>query len=173
MRTQIFFPLSHAGGKTKNIFLYWLLLLKKSVPYSSPCFLTENTIFLVFVKVLLWLFTIQGTIFIVVQNQWDKFMLKINSCSISLALCYWIFLGNVLFLFIIVWPIMKWLHCTPYIIQCPYQLLREMYTNLSFLVSVGGLCIYYLCFRGYFGPSAGPSNPSHHRSKRYVPFRLS
>ena len=86
-----FFRLSHACGKTKNIFLYWLLLLKKSVPYSSPCFLTENTIFLVFVKVLLWLFTIQGTIFIVVQNQWDKFMLKINSCSISLALCNWIF----------------------------------------------------------------------------------
>ena len=27
--------------------------------------------------------------------------------------------------------IKKWLHCTPCIIQCPYQLLREMYTNLS------------------------------------------
>ena len=85
--TQIFFPLSHARGKTKSIFLYWLLL-KKSVPYSSPCFPTENTIFLVFVKVLLWLFTIQGTIFIVVQNQWEKFMLKINSYNISLALCF-------------------------------------------------------------------------------------
>ena len=82
-----FFPLSHARGKTKSIFLYWLLL-KKSVPYSSPCFPTENTIFLVFVKVLLWLFTIQGTIFIVVQNQWEKFMLKINSYNISLALCF-------------------------------------------------------------------------------------
>ena len=121
MRTQIFFPLSHAGGKTKNIFLYWLLLLKKSVPYSSPCFPTENTIFLVFVKVLLWLFTIQGTIFIVVQNQWDKFMLKINSCSISLALCNWIFLGNVLFLFIIVWPIMEMvtLHSIHYTMSLP------------------------------------------------------
>ena len=85
---SFFFPLSHARGKTKNNFLYWLLLQNKSVPYSSPCFPTENTIFLVFVKVLLWLFTIQGTIFIVVQNQWEKFMLKINSYNISLALCF-------------------------------------------------------------------------------------
>ena len=102
------------------------LLLKKSVPYSSPCFPTENTIFLVFVKVLLWLFTIQGTIFIVVQNQWEKFMLKINSYNISLALCFseecFIPLYNSLA------QTRKWLHCTPCIIQCPYQLLREMYT---------------------------------------------
>ena len=47
-----------------------------------------KTQFFWFLWVLLWLFTIQGTIFIVVQNQWEKFMLKINSYNISLALCF-------------------------------------------------------------------------------------
>ena len=87
-------------------------------------------IFLVFVKVLLWLFTIQGTIFIVVQNQWEKFMLKINSYNISLALCNSIFFSGECFipLYNSLAQTRKCLHCTPCIIQCPYQLLREMCT---------------------------------------------
>ena len=30
----------------------------------------------------------------------------------------------------------KWLHCTPCIIQCPYQLLREMYTICQWLFDI-------------------------------------
>ena len=135
---SFFFPLSHARGKTKNNFLYWLLLQNKSVPYSSPCFPTENTIFLVFVKVLLWLFTIQGSIFIVVQSQWEKFMLKINSYNVSLALCNSIFfLGNVLFLFIIVWPIMEMvtLHSMHYTMSLPITSWNVHQPVKDFLIS--------------------------------------
>ena len=32
--------------------------------------------------------------------------------------------------------IKKWLHCTPCIIQCPYQLLREMYTICQWLFDI-------------------------------------
>ena len=129
---SFFFPLSHARGKTKNNFLYWLLLQNKSVPYSSPCFPTENTIFLVFVKVLLWLFTIQGTIFIVVQNAQNKFIQHL------IGFVWFNFFSEECFipLYNSLAQIKKWLHCTPCIIQCPYQLLREMYTICQWLFDI-------------------------------------
>ena len=120
IRSQIFFvcPTLVARRKTSSSIDYFFW---KVGPILFSLFSNWKHNFLVFVKVLLWLFTIQGTIFIVVQNQWDKFMLKINSCSISLALCNWIFLGNVLFLFIIVWPIMEMvtLHSIHYTMSLP------------------------------------------------------
>ena len=61
-------------------------------------------------------------------------------------------------------------------ISAPIRQKSPLFSNpfpKTFLSSVCELCIYYLCFRSYFGPSAGPSNLSYHQSKRYVPFRLS
>lgn len=61
-------------------------------------------------------------------------------------------------------------------ISAPIRQKSPLFSNpfpKTFLSSVCELCIYYLCFRSYFGPSAGLSNLSYHQSKRYVPFRLS
>ena len=132
MRTQIFFlcPTLVARRKaSSSIDYFW-----KSRSHTLLLVFQLKTQFFWFLWVLLWLFTIQGTIFIVVQNQWEKFMLKINSYNISLALCFseecFIPLYNSLV------QTRKWLHCTPCIIQCPYQLLREMYTICQWLFDI-------------------------------------
>ena len=121
IRSQIFFvcPTLVARRKTSSSIDYFFW---KSRSHTLLLVFQLKTQFFGFCESVVVLFTIQGTIFIVVQNQWDKFMLKINSCSISLALCNWIFfLGNVLFLFIIVWPIMEMvtLHSIHYTMSLP------------------------------------------------------